>query len=123
MNKHGKIWGETSRIFSRNNVEVYRIVGKKGGKSSIHKHAFKLSSFFVEKGLVAVEVEKNDYQLTDRTILKAGESTTINPNEYHLFEVLEDNTVCYEFYWVELDSNDIQRKDCGSINRKRQDHL
>jgi len=115
MDKSGKVWGETSKIFSKNNVEVYRIVGKKGGKSSSHKHTFKLSSFFVEKGSIAIEVEKNDYDLTDRTILKAGETTIIRPNEYHLFEVLEDDTVCYEFYWVELDHSDIQRKGCGSI--------
>ena len=111
----GKIWGTTSKIFSKNNVEVYRIVGKKGGKSSSHKHTFKLSSFFVEKGSIAIETEKNDYDLTDRTTLKTGESTMIKPNEYHLFEILEEGTVCYEFYWVELDSADIERKDCGSI--------
>lgn len=115
MNKSGKIWGETSNIFSKNNVEVYRIQGKKGGKSSNHKHTFKLSSFFVEKGSIAVFIEKNDYNLTDKTILNSGESTVIKPNEYHWFEILEDDTVCYEFYWVELDSSDIQRKNCGSI--------
>jgi quercetin dioxygenase-like cupin family protein len=115
MDKSGKVWGETSRIFSKNNVETYRIIGKKGGKSSMHKHTFKLSSFFVERGSIAIVVEKNDYDLVDRTVLKAGESTTIKPNEHHLFEVLEDDTVCYEFYWVELDNSDIQRKNCGSI--------
>ena len=117
MDKSGKIWGETSKVFSKNNVEVYRIHGKKGGKSSNHKHTFKLSMFLVEKGSILIETEKNDYALVDKTILKAGESTIILPNEYHLFEILEDNTICYEFYWVELDSSDIQRKDCGSIQK------
>ena len=116
MDKSGKVWGETSKIFSKNNVEVYRIAGRKGGKSSSHKHTFKLSLFFVERGSIAIEIEKNDYNLTDRTVLKAGESTMIKPNEHHLFEILADDTVCYEFYWVELDSSDIQRKNCGSID-------
>lgn len=115
MDVSGKVWGSTSKLFSKNNVEVYRIVGRKGGKSSMHKHIFKMSLFFVEKGAISIETEKNDYQLTDKTILTDGQSTAIMPGEYHLFEILEDDTVCYEFYWVELDSNDIQRKDCGSI--------
>jgi quercetin dioxygenase-like cupin family protein len=115
MDISGKIWGSTSRIFSKNNVEVYRIFGKKGGKSSAHKHVYKMSSFFVEQGSIVIETEKNDYNLVDRTTLKAGQSTTIKPGEFHSFEILEDETICYEFYWVELNSDDIIRKNCGSI--------
>ncbi len=61
MDVNGKIWGETSLLFSKNNVELCRIVGIKGGKSSNHKHNSKFSKFFVEKGSIAVVIEKNDY--------------------------------------------------------------
>ncbi len=113
----GKLWGTTSKIFSKNNVEVHRITGIKGGASSDHKHTYKSSMFFVEAGSIAVLIEKSDYPLIDKTILHPGQSTTIKPGEYHSFEILEDNTICYEFYWVELDSNDIQRRNCGSIKK------
>lgn len=116
MDVSGKVWGQTSKIFSKNNVEVYRIEGKRGGTSSMHRHTSKISQFFVEEGSIAVLIEKNDYDLTDRTVLSKGQSTIVKPNEYHKFEILEDNTVCYEFYWVELDGDDIERRDCGLLD-------
>ena len=116
MDISGKIWGSTSKLFSQNNVEIFRIHGKKSGKSSIHKHKAKWSMFFIEKGSVKVVVEKNDYELVDETVLKEGQSMTIAPEEYHGFEVLEDDTVAYEFYWTEINSDDIIRKNCGSID-------
>ena len=38
--------------------------------------------------------------------------SVIKPQEYHKFIALED-TVAYEIYWTELDSNDIVRENCG----------
>ena len=111
-----KVWGTTSTIFSKNNVEIARIVGKIGGRSSTHKHKSKMSQFYVERGSIAIVIEKLDYDLTDRTVLTANQSTIIKPEEYHYFEILEDDTVCYEFYWVQIDPEDIIRRDCGSLN-------
>ena len=117
MDINGKIWGYTSKLFAKNNVEIHRIFGIKGGKSSMHRHTAKYSMFFVEKGSLLITIEKNDYQLVDKTVLVAGQTIVIKPNEYHSFQVLENDTVAYEFYWTELDSNDIERKDCGSIDQ------
>lgn len=114
MNISGKVWGTTSKIFNANNVEIHRIVGQKGGKSSTHMHANKRSMFYVEQGSLNIVVEKNNYDLIDTTTLTSGQSTIIEPEEYHRFEVIEDNTVAYEIYWVELDPNDIVRRDVGS---------
>jgi len=116
----GKVWGTTSTIFSCNNVEVCRIEGIRGGKSSMHKHISKVSQFFVESGSIAVYIEKS-YNLTDMTILKPGQLTVVQPDEFHRFEILEDKTVCYEFYWTVLDHFDIIRKDCGSLGSILQD--
>lgn len=110
----GKCWGTTTTLFSKNNVEVARIVGKAGGCSSTHKHKSKMSQFYVERGSVTIIIKKLDYELIDRTVLSAGQSTIIKPEEYHHFEILEDDTVCYEFYWVQIDPEDIIRTNCGS---------
>jgi quercetin dioxygenase-like cupin family protein len=115
MDKSGKIWGFTSKIFAKNNVEVHRIVGYSGGKSSIHRHTAKWSMFFVELGEIKLCIEKNDYSLTDATILKEGESIIIKPNEYHWFEIVKQGSIAYEIYWTELNPDDIERKNCGTI--------
>jgi mannose-6-phosphate isomerase-like protein (cupin superfamily) len=114
MDKSGKIWGYTSKIFSKNNVEIHRIEGIVGGKSSLHRHTAKWSMFFVEEGLLRILIEKNDYPLTDETKLSGGESIIIQPKEYHSFEILQEGTVAYEIYWTEIDGNDIERKNSGS---------
>lgn len=113
MDISGKVWGTTSKIFAKNNIEVYRITGKKGGFSSMHKHKMKWSMFFVEKGSILVEVRKNDYDLVDVTELGHGQSMRLRPGEYHRFRVVDDDTIAYEFYWTELDPDDIEREDCG----------
>lgn len=113
-NKQGKVWGSTSSIFHKNNVEVHRIEGKVGGFSSSHIHLHKFNLFVVESGKIKVSIKK-EYGLTDDTILGPGESCEVEPNEYHKFEVLED-CVVYEFYWVQLDPKDIQREDIGGVD-------
>jgi D-lyxose ketol-isomerase len=71
--------------------------------------------FFVEYGVLKIRIEKNDYPLTDETTLQAGEWIVIQPKEYHSFEIMQEGTVAYEIYWTEIDSNDIERKNSGSI--------
>lgn len=111
--KFGKVWGHVTELFKKNNVKIMRIEGVKGHKSSVHIHNHNKSMFYVESGVIKISVKKNDYDLTDITILNKGESTIISNGEYHNFEVVED-AIAYEFYWVELDENDIVRINCGS---------
>jgi len=115
MDKNGKIWGFTSKLFAKNNVEIHRINGNDGGKSSMHRHVAKWSMFFVERGALKVLIEKNDYPLTDTTFLIEGQSIVIRPGEYHSFEIMEGASVAYEIYWTELNPDDIERKNCGTI--------
>mgnify|MGYP001184039981 CR=1 FL=1 len=112
LQKQGKVWGFTQPLFNKNNVEIHRIETAKGGYCSKHKHQYKHNCFYVESGQMKITAWKNDYDLVDVTILNDGEATTIPPNEYHMFESLED-TVCYEIYWVELDASDIVRENHG----------
>lgn len=112
MDKDGKVWGETSLLFCRNNVEIHRIVGDKGGYCSKHKHNHKYNRFFVEKGSLEIRVWK-DYGLVDYTVLNDGESLTVPPGIYHRFHVLKQDTIAYEIYWTEIGPQDIERESVG----------
>ncbi|KKM16855.1 hypothetical protein LCGC14_1681640 [marine sediment metagenome] len=112
----GKIWGNTSTIFNKNNVEIARIEVKTGGYCSKHKHAHKFNFFFVEFGKLEVTIFRPDagQVIEDVTVVEAGGSTYVEPNLYHKFKALE-NTVAYEVYWIELDVNDIEREVVGGM--------
>ena len=112
MDKAGKTWGETSLLFSMNNVEIHRIKGHAGGYCSKHKHQNKYNLFYVERGQIRVRVWKKDYDLVDITTLNPGETTTVKPSEYHRFEVVKD-CIVFEVYYTLLDSDDIVREDVG----------
>ena len=114
MRIQGKVWGNTSEIFNKNNTEIHRIECVKGGYCSKHKHVHKHNMFFVESGKISIKIWKNDYDLVDETILNEKESTVVKPGEYHSFISLEDSVV-YEIYWTSLSSCDIERKSVGGI--------
>lgn len=113
MNIQGKVWGTTSILFNKNNVEINRITCTKGGYCSKHKHESKYNMFFVEKGSLEISVWKNNYDLIDKTIIKTQQNCIVDPGEYHIFKCLESDTVAYEIYWVEIDKNDIERETVG----------
>lgn len=112
MNKQGKIWGETCEIFTRNNVSIHRITINKGACCSKHYHDHKHNIFYVESGKILVQEWKNEYNLLDETTLKSGEMCSVPPKNFHMFVGLEDSIV-YEIYYVELNSNDIIRENTG----------
>ena len=114
----GKIWGSTSMLFEKNNVEIDRIEVKKGGYCSKHMHEHKFNMFFVEKGKLKVVIYREDASsiIEDVTVLDAGCMTYVEPDLYHYFEGLED-TVAYEIYWVELNQNDIIRESVGGSQK------
>ena len=112
MRVQGKVWGKTQDIFKNCNFELHRIEIKKGAYCSTHQHEHKFNAFYIEKGKLKLTVYETDYDLVDETIVSKGELTTAKPGTYHKFEALED-TICYEIYWVELNHNDIKRKDVG----------
>lgn len=112
MNKQGKIWGETCEIFTRNNVSIHRIKINKDSCCSKHYHKHKHNMFYVESGKVLIQEWKQEYDLLDETILKAGDSCSVPPMNYHRFIGLEES-VAYEVYYVDLNNDDIIREDVG----------
>ena len=117
--KAGKIWGMTELIHANGVLEFHRIEYKKNVACSKHKHEFKWNGFFVESGRLLIRAWKNDYELTDETILEAGDFTQIKPGEFHQFEALEDS-VAFELYWAEFNHNDIQRETVGHSGMSKQ---
>ena len=112
----GKVWGNTSTIFAKNNVEITRIEIKKGGFCSKHSHDHKFNMFFVESGKLCITIYREDAKATieDKTTLETGGMTYVEPKLFHRFEALED-TVAYEIYWVEINKQDIIRETVGGI--------
>lgn len=112
----GKIWGYTSPIFNKNNVEVHIAEVRKGGYCSKHLHKYKYNRFIVLKGKLQVSIWKNykDEMIEDISILKDSQECTVAPNEYHKFMALENTTVL-EIYWVQLCESDIMREDHGGM--------
>lgn len=114
MDKSGKVWGHTSALFNRNNVEIHRLEGLKGGYSSEHKHSAKYNMFFVEEGAIEIISWKGATEGPDCVVLSPGESCIVAPGVYHQFKVVE-NCVVYEIYWTDLQETDIVRRTTGGI--------
>lgn len=117
-----KAWGTTSLIWSGNNVEIHRIEVLEGGFCSKHLHEYKYNMFYVESGELEIDIVKQiGYEIAediiDKTILNKGESTIVEPKQYHLFKAIK-NTIAYEIYFVELPKEDIKRMNCGGIMKR-----
>jgi mannose-6-phosphate isomerase-like protein (cupin superfamily) len=112
--KAGKVWGNTELIFKNPFIEFHRIYAEKGGFCSTHMHEHKWNLFYVTSGHLKIHVNKNDYDLTDVTELRALQWTTVKPGEFHSFEAVED-TQAFELYYPEPLSDDIIRKTVGGV--------
>ena len=110
--KSGKVWGQTTKIFSTPFVEFHRIVVLAGYRCSKHKHEHKWNAFYVEQGKLRVHVFKRDYDLVDETELGKGDFMVVRPGEYHYFVGLED-VLAFEIYYPEALSEDIVREVAG----------
>jgi len=108
----GKVWGDTSVLIQTPLVELHKINIKAGYKCSEHKHEHKWNGFYVISGTLEIHVRKNNYELTDVTVLRAGDFTTVRPGEYHWFSSITD-CVALELYYPETLSEDIVRKSVG----------
>lgn len=114
----GKVWGYTQEIIKGSSFEVHRIEIDKGGYCSMHKHLHKNNMFFVEKGFIRVEVKKNDYDLTDKTNLEAGEMMIVKAGEFHRFRAAMDSVV-FEIYWLDDIKEDIVRQKVGGKKKNK----
>ena len=111
--KAGKTWGQTELLLSNPTLELHRIEFSSGKQCSMHCHEHKYNAFLCLEGELAIHVQKNDYDLTDVTILQQGDLCVVPPGEFHRF-IAHTDGVALEIYWAaHLDVNDIIRKDVG----------
>ena len=111
----GKVWGDTRSILQTPFIEIHEIAIEPNSHCSMHAHAHKWNLFYVLEGQMTIEVEKSDYDLTDKTVLGEGESTTVKPGEYHRFVTQDDYCRALEIYYLSPISEDIIRRDVGGV--------
>ena len=112
----GKVWGTTENILTTPMVELHRIRVVSNSQCSLHRHDHKWNGFYVLSGSLIIEAHKNEYDLVDRTVLTAGQFTSIPPGELHRF-VCESPAVALELYWIDgINPMDIVREDVGGLN-------
>lgn len=109
----GKVWGSTETILATPLMEIHRLQIKPLHQCSLHVHRYKWNGFFVVSGELTIETVKNDYALTDETVLGPGDFTTVKPGEHHRFKSGASPCEALEIYYTEPLSEDIQRKDKG----------
>lgn len=107
----GKIWGNTSTLLNKNNVEVHYLEIDKRSFCSKHKHNHKYNAFYVIDGEVRITVWKDN--LEDSILLTKGQMTVVAPGNYHMFETYEYASLMIEMYWTEIESDDIIRETSG----------
>lgn len=108
----GKVWGRTEELLVTPLIEVHRIHINKEMVCSMHKHEFKWNMFYVVSGELAIEVQKNDYDLLDTTVIGPGQWTSVRPNEFHRFRSITD-CEALEIYYLEPLTADIIRRNVG----------
>lgn len=115
---HGKKWGTTEVVLASPLFEIHRLRIKPYATCSFHQHRYKWNSFLVTKGELFIDVEKNDYKLTDVTHLCPDDFTTVKPTEWHRFRTERSACTAYEMYYCEPLSADIIRRSVGTLKGK-----
>lgn len=112
----GKVWGETRLLLRTPFTEVHLVDVRPMSFCSMHRHDRKWNAFVLIEGELTVEIEKLDYDLTDRTVLRArGETATVKPGEFHRFVTGPAGATALEIYYPESLSEDIVRRDSGGV--------
>lgn len=116
MQRDGKVWGTTSLLWKTPLIEIHRLEVVPGGFCSWHKHRHKHNAFIILDGALTIEIRKEAYPLTDKTVLRRGDFTTVKPGEEHRFVAGLSPAVAFEIYYPEMLSEDIVRSDVGGVN-------
>ena len=112
----GKVWGSTETLFKNAFIEIHHILIKPNSYCSMHCHQWKSNAFYVKTGVLFIDVRKNDYKLTDTTILGAGDFTVVKPLEYHCFRTTDTPVDAIEIYFPQELGEDIIRETVGGAN-------
>jgi len=114
IDKQGKIWGTTTKIYSNDAISVHYLHIKKGGYCSEHQHKSKVNFFYVISGVL--EVSTLNGNIEDKTELQSGSTMTVQQGVIHKFQA-KTEVHCIEIYQVFLNENDIERISQGGIKK------
>lgn len=116
MMTFGKAWGWTRPLLQTPFVEAHFITVEAGGFCSMHKHDHKFNTFILVSGRLDIEVRKAAYKLVDCTkLLKVGDTTTVQPGEFHRFRAGNAGAQAIELYSLNPIAEDIIREDVGGV--------
>ena len=110
VTREQKIWGERWLIRKDSAHAVSYLKVRAGFRCSWHTHAQKFNLFVVLRGDFRLIIQEMDKCFT--IDLKAGESFTIRPGQWHEFRGVTDCEVIEHMY-VEYDEGDITREIVG----------
>lgn len=113
-----KHWGVTRCIFTDKHCELHHATSVRKGYCSKHKHVTKPNMFYVLQGTLEVETfakKSATSPVRTDTVLR-GQSLTIPAGVWHRFRALTEVDMI-EFYWSELDREDIVRADEGGVEQ------
>lgn len=79
-----KVWGSEDWIINNEKYCGKRLLLNRGYQCSVHYHEIKEETFYVNKGLVLLQVGN------ERILMKPGESLEIKPGEKHQFIGITD---------------------------------
>lgn len=113
MTRFGKVWGSTRDILKTPLCHIAQIEIEPFSVCSWHKHERKHNLFYVLQGELIIEVKKIAYRLTDTTILRPYEATTVAPGEVHRFRTGDLDCMALEIYFLEPLDADIIRQGVG----------
>lgn len=84
-------------MFYATTCSVHRLEAVAGGYCSRHYHEARFNRFYVEAGILAVEIWRPDREVVR---VHPGETLDVEPWAVHRFNVLESG-VAWEIYWPE----------------------
>ena len=115
-----KLWGANTWLHYSPDLEICLAEAKRGGYSSMHRHAHKHNLFYLLSGKLLVK----NHSLEAEHVLHPGNSITIGANDWHRFISL-DKSVIVELYskagHAPVDLADIERQDVGGIAKDAAD--
>ena len=108
-----KLWGHEEWIVNRDYCGK-KLVLKKGLRCSVHHHKNKDETFYIIKGKVLIELDK------EKKVMLPGDSILIEPGTKHRFTGLEDSEII-EFSTHHEDSDSYRDEPSGTVDLDKLD--
>lgn len=117
MDVHKKVWGEEHWIA---NTPLYcgkKLLLKKAFRCSIHYHKLKHETFYVQSGLILMEVGDNCF------LMKPGDSVEIKQGIYHRFTGCADQNEIFEFSTQHFEDDSYRLIESGPVSSEDMEFL